>query len=80
MLSSNLSTWDIGVYNPHHQLVLIVELKTKVNTTVDWVVYLRKNIFSSGKVPPVPYFLMAFPDTFYLRTYAVKIGVQRVAI
>lgn len=68
MLASNRFVWDIGVYNPHHELVLIVEVKTKLKTTPDWVVAFRKNIFSSEKVPNVPYFLMAFPDTFYLWT------------
>ncbi|GAA6622209.1 hypothetical protein [Scytonema sp. NUACC26] len=58
--------WDIAVYNKNGQLVLAVQVKGKLNTTVEWASQLRSNILAHGLYPKAPYFLMVFPDKFYL--------------
>jgi hypothetical protein len=58
--------WDIAVYSKNGQLVLAVQVKGKLNTTVEWASQLRSNILAHGVYPKAPYFLMVFPDKFYL--------------
>lgn len=60
--------WDIAIYNRDHQLVVVVEVKAKLNASLEWAAQLRRNIFAHGIFPKAPYFLMAFPDKFYLWT------------
>ncbi len=61
---------DLAVYDRHNQLVLAVEIKTKRNTTTEWAGRLRRNILAHGFYPKVPFFLLTFPDKFYLWTPA----------
>ncbi len=61
-------SWDVEVYNRDGQRVLAVLLKTKLNASVEWAVQLRRNILAHGIYPTAPYFLMVFPDRFYLWT------------
>jgi hypothetical protein len=58
--------WDLLVDNRHGQRVLAVEVKRKTNASPEWAANLRHNILAHGTFPEVPYFLMAFPDKFYL--------------
>lgn len=60
------SAWDLSVNNRDGQLTLVVEVKRKVNVPPDWAVQLRRNILAHGIFPKAPYFLMVFPDKFYL--------------
>lgn len=60
--------WDIAIYNRDNQLVVVVEVKTKLNASPEWASQLRRNIFAHGILPKAPYFLMVFPDRFYLWT------------
>lgn len=60
--------WDLEVYNRDGKRVLAVLLKTKLHTSVEWVVQFRRNILAHGIYPTAPYFLMVFPDRFYLWT------------
>lgn len=62
------AVWDIAIYNRDNQLVVVVEVKTKLNASLEWASQLRCNIFSHGIFPKAPYFLMVFPDRFYLWT------------
>lgn len=58
--------WDIEVYNEEGQLALGVEVKSKTDVSPEWASRLRRNILAHGIYPDPPYFLMAFPDQFFL--------------
>lgn len=60
------SGWDLSVDNRNGQLALVVEIKRKTNVSTEWAAKLRRNIFAHGTFPKAPYFLMVFPDKFYL--------------
>lgn len=60
------SGWDLSVDNRNGQLALVVEIKRKTNVSPEWAAKLRRNIFAHGIFPKAPYFLMVFPDRFYL--------------
>jgi hypothetical protein len=58
--------WDLVAYNRDNQLVLAVEVKGRLDATPEWAAQLRRNILAHGVLPDAPYFLMAFPDKFFL--------------
>lgn len=60
------SRWDLSVDNRNGQLALVVEVKRKTNVSPEWAAKLRRNILAHGTFPKAPYFLMVFPDKFYL--------------
>ena len=60
---------DIIVNNRDNEPILMVEVKTKLHTSPDWVAQYRRNIFSHGDLPSARFFLFAFPDRFYLWTH-----------
>jgi len=62
------SRWDLSVDNRNGQLALVVEVKRKTNVSPEWAAKLRRNILAHGTFPKAPYFLMVFPDRFYLWT------------
>lgn len=62
------SGWDISVDDRKGQLVLTVQVKRKFNTSPEWAAQFRSNILAHGIFPKTPYFLMVFPDKFYLWT------------
>lgn len=64
--------WDIGVYDRYGQLVLAAEVKSKINASPGWAAQLRRNILAHGIYPNPPYFLMAFPDQFFLWSKATS--------
>ena len=57
---------DIAIYGRDGQLKLLVEAKSKMGTTPQWAARLRRNMLAHGDFPSAPYFLIAFPDRFYL--------------
>lgn len=50
--------------------MLVVEVKSKRNASPEWAEQLRRNILAHGTFVQAPYFLMVFPDRFYLWTDA----------
>ncbi|MBW4462107.1 MAG: hypothetical protein KME47_17970 [Nodosilinea sp. WJT8-NPBG4] len=58
--------WDLSVTDRNGKLALVVEVKGKTNASPAWAAALRRNILAHGILPNAPYFLMAFPDKFYL--------------
>lgn len=68
--------WDLSVDNRNGQLTLVVEVKRKTNVSPEWAAKLRRNILAHGTFPNAPYFLMAFPDRFYLWSNAKPYQVQ----
>ncbi len=68
-MAVNLSSqWDLLVDNRNGQLILAVEVKTKINASQEWAAKYRANVLAHGTFPKTPYFLMVFPDQFYLWT------------
>jgi hypothetical protein len=66
MVMRSDSGWDLSVDNRNGQLALVVEVKRKTNVSPEWAAKLRRNILAHGIFPKAPYFLMVFPDKFYL--------------
>ncbi|MDF5733100.1 MAG: hypothetical protein PUP92_35215 [Rhizonema sp. PD38] len=66
MFSNRDSHWDLSVDDRNGQRMLVVEVKTKRNASSEWATRLRRNILAHGTFPKAPYFLMVFPDRFYL--------------
>jgi hypothetical protein len=66
MFAQRDTGWDLAVYNKDGQLVLVVQVKGKLNASAQWASQLRSNILAHGIYPKAPYFLMVFPDKFYL--------------
>jgi len=64
------SGWDLSVDNRKGELALVVEVKRKIDASPEWAARLRRNILAHGTLPEAPYFLMVFPDKFYLWTDA----------
>jgi hypothetical protein len=58
--------WDFAVYDGDNKLVLVVEVKARLKTSTNWAINLYRNILSNTTPTTTPYFLMTFPDKFYL--------------
>jgi hypothetical protein len=58
--------WDLAVDNRDGQIVLAVEVKRQTKVSLQWATRLRQNILAHINSPKAPYFLMVFPDKFYL--------------
>ncbi|MDB5246972.1 MAG: hypothetical protein JWQ40_1366 [Segetibacter sp.] len=56
---------DILVYNRNRQPVVIIEAKSKFNTTKEWAGQMRRNMLAHNLLPSAPYFILALPDVFY---------------
>jgi hypothetical protein len=63
MIDSRL---DLAVFNSSQELVLIVEVKTKLKASGEWAARLRRNILAHGTLPKSKFFLLALPDKLYL--------------
>jgi hypothetical protein len=57
---------DIAVYGLDRRLQLVVEVKNRLNASVEWATRMRENLLSYSAIPNAPYFLLALPDFFYL--------------
>jgi hypothetical protein len=60
--------WDLLVNNYQGKPILGVQLKTKMNTSSDWAVKFRHNLLMDNHTQKISFFLMAFPNRFYLWT------------
>lgn len=67
-MAFNTIQWDLSVRDRHNNLTLAVEVKNLLNKSPEWAMKLRKNHFAHWDLPKAPYFLMVFPDRFYLWT------------
>lgn len=68
MVYSLDSAWDLSVVDRNGQLVLVVEVKRKLNASPQWAAQFRSNILAHGTFANAPYTLIVFPDKFYLWT------------
>ncbi|KAM3101396.1 hypothetical protein ACKFKF_07715 [Phormidesmis sp. 146-12] len=76
MASSSKFPWDLLVDNCNGQPALVVEVKRKTNVSPTWAAEFRRNLFAHGAFPKAPYFLMVFPDKFYLWSHADVLSEQ----
>lgn len=53
---------DIVVFSPDDKIQLIVEVKSKQQTSDAWAAQLRRNLITHAILPRAPYFLLATPD------------------
>jgi hypothetical protein len=60
------SRLDLAAYNRDNQLILVVEVKKLLGISKEWATRLRRNMLAHGTLPNVKFFLLAFPDRFYL--------------
>jgi len=57
---------DIAVYDRDGRLALVVEVKGGVGRSPEWAARTYALLAEHDLLPPVPYFLLALPDRFYL--------------
>ncbi len=63
---TKLKIADIAVFSADEFLQLIIEIKTKKNTTPDWAITLRRNLFAHKGLPSSPFFMLVMPDQIFL--------------
>jgi hypothetical protein len=57
---------DLAIYDSKGQFVLLVEVKQKLSTDIDWAAKMRRNLLAHNFIPDTRFFLLACPDRFYL--------------
>jgi hypothetical protein len=57
---------DILVFDQNDRPILAIEVKTKVDASVDWANRLRQNIFAHDRMPDTEFFLIATPSRFFI--------------
>lgn len=58
--------WDIVIYDRNNQPALAVETKTRLGVSPAWARQFRANLAEDHNFPVARYFILAFPDKFYL--------------
>lgn len=58
--------WDIVVYDRSEQPALAAETKTRMGVSPAWARQFRVNLAEDHHFPVARYFMLAFPDKFYL--------------
>ena len=57
---------DLVAYSSDGQIALIVEVKSKTETSRSWATRMRRNMLAHGLVPTSRFLLLALPDRLYL--------------
>jgi hypothetical protein len=57
---------DVAVYAPDAKLQLVVKIKKRLGTSVEWVTRMYQDMQAYALLPNSPYFLFAFSDFFYI--------------
>lgn len=57
---------DILVFDQNDRPILAIEVKTKVDASVDWANRLRRNLFAHDGMPDIEFFLIATPSRFFI--------------
>ena len=58
--------WDIVIYDRNDQPALAAETKTRLGVSPAWARQFRANLAEAQEFPVARYFMLAFPDKFYL--------------
>lgn len=57
---------DIAVFNTKRKLILLAEVKTKIDSSKEWAIELHKTLRMYEKIQEIDYFLLALPDRIYV--------------
>lgn len=57
---------DLVAYNPAGQLTLLVDVKSKTDTSRAWATRMRRNMLAHDVIPNSQFLLLALPDRLYL--------------
>lgn len=57
---------DFSFSAPDGRVVLIIEVKNRLNTDRRWAAEMRRNLYAHSGLPVADNFLLALPDKFYL--------------
>lgn len=57
---------DILIYSKDEKPQLIVEVKKKLDPSVEWAAKTRRNLLVHGMIQPSPFFLLVSPSQMYL--------------
>ncbi len=57
---------DLALYSSHSRLIAIVEIKSKIGTSLTWAAMTRRNILAHGDIDGVDFFLLVTPDRLYM--------------
>jgi hypothetical protein len=57
---------DLLAYGPEGQIALIVEVKSRTETSRAWATQMRRNMLAHGIIPDSQFLLLALPDRLYL--------------
>lgn len=61
-----LNIADLVAYDNDGQIALVVEAKSKTNTSTSWATKMRRNMLDHRLVPLSRFFMLALPDKLYL--------------
>jgi hypothetical protein len=66
---------NVAVYAPDAKLQIVVKIKKRLGTSVEWVSRMYQDMRTYALLPNSPYFLFAFPDFFYIwKNYALSMS------
>ena len=57
---------DLALFNSHGRLTAVVEIKSKMGTSIEWARFTRRNILARWDIDGVDFFLLVTPDRLYL--------------
>ena len=57
---------DLAAYDRSGQVMVLVQIKTKLGASREWAERFRRNIIAHGSLPPAKFFLLVLPDRFFL--------------
>ena len=57
---------DVALYNSHGRLTAVVEIKSKMRTSIEWAKLTRRNILARWETDGVDFFLLVTPDRLYM--------------
>jgi hypothetical protein len=57
---------DLIAYSPDGRITLVVEVKSRTDTSRSWATRMRRNFLAHGIVPNSQFLLLALPDRLYL--------------
>lgn len=65
-MSISIRHADAAIFDVDGNLALVIDIKNKRGTDVEWATGTRRNMMAHGFLHPAPFFLLALPDRFYL--------------
>ena len=57
---------DLALFNSHGRLTAVVEIKSKMRTSIEWAKFTRRNILARWETDGVDFFLLVTPDRLYM--------------